>query len=72
MNGSCPFMCSFKNSYGYCQVTACINPKHNGSGTWKTKYCKKCKRSMLIQKNENCPYCGGKVDWDDITTGTDA
>ena len=32
-NGSCPYNCICKNSFGYCQVTACINPKHNGSCT---------------------------------------
>ncbi len=33
-NGSCPYNCSYKNSLGYCQVTACIHPNHNGSGTY--------------------------------------
>ena len=36
----CPYVCNLKNSIGYCKVTACINPKYNGSGTIveKTEY----------------------------------
>ena len=26
MNGPCNRVCSLKNEYGYCQITACINP----------------------------------------------
>ena len=34
MSDKCPFVCEFKTAQGFCQVTACINPKHNGSGTY--------------------------------------
>ena len=34
MSDKCPFICDFKTSEGYCKVTACVNPKHNGSGTY--------------------------------------
>lgn len=26
--------CSFRNSDGYCMVTACVNPNYNTSGTY--------------------------------------
>ena len=32
--GTCPYICNLKNSYGYCQLTACTNPEHNGSGIY--------------------------------------
>ena len=31
----CLYVCENKTEYGYCKTTACINPKHNGSGTYK-------------------------------------
>ena len=37
MSDKCPFICDFKTSEGYCKVTACVNPKHNGSGTYTLK-----------------------------------
>ena len=33
-NGMCPYVCEYKSTSGYCGVTACMNPKHNGSGTY--------------------------------------
>lgn len=30
----CLYNCNLKTSDGYCQLTACINPEHNGSGTY--------------------------------------
>ena len=30
----CLHECDLKTLEGYCQVTACINPEHNGSGTY--------------------------------------
>ena len=29
LGGCCPFDCTNKNSLGYCQTTACINPLYN-------------------------------------------
>lgn len=53
MNGSCQYPCNYKNAYGYCQITACINPKHNGSGTY-----------YLYQKPQKVDY-GKKYEDDD-------
>ena len=30
----CLYVCGNKTEYGYCKTTVCINPKHNGSGTY--------------------------------------
>lgn len=29
LGGPCPFNCTNKNSFGYCQTTVCINPLYN-------------------------------------------
>lgn len=31
----CLHLCGNKTEYGYCKTTACINPKYNGSETYK-------------------------------------
>lgn len=31
-NGSCSYICPYRNSNSFCMVTACLNPAHNGSG----------------------------------------
>ena len=32
--GRCPYACGNKTADGWCRTTACINPDHNGSGTF--------------------------------------
>ncbi len=61
-NGSCPYVCKNKNAYGYCQSSACINPKYNGSGTWYVKTCIHCLYTWYSRKPEPtaCPQCGRK------------
>ena len=37
----CLHHCTYQTSDGYCEFTACINPKFNGSGTYIIKDDKK-------------------------------
>lgn len=32
--GMCPYTCNIRTDNGFCAVTACVNPLHNGSGTY--------------------------------------
>lgn len=32
---TCPHVCDNKNANGFCNTTACINPRYNGTGTYK-------------------------------------
>lgn len=34
MSERCPYTCRLRTDSGYCAVTACVNPLHNGSGTY--------------------------------------
>ena len=34
MFNKCQYNCNLQTPDGYCKVTACINPEHNGSGTY--------------------------------------
>ena len=56
----CPYDCTLKNIYGYCQVTACTNYKYNGSGTWYAKTCQYCYKGWYDKDPNNnvCPHCG--------------
>lgn len=35
MMDKCPHKCVYRNCNGYCKVSVCINPYHNGSGAYK-------------------------------------
>lgn len=32
--GPCPYACDHKSTSGWCGLTACTNPEHDGSGTY--------------------------------------
>lgn len=63
MIGPCPYDCKMKSSMGYCQSTACTNPKYNGSGTWHILTCQYCFKTFLVQDEvpEICSHCGRKM-----------
>lgn len=49
----CPYVCDNKSPLsGYCNSTVCINPKHNGSGTYVLKTCEYCNAVNLLQEQE--------------------
>ena len=48
----CPYMCGNKSSSGWCNSTACINPKYNGYS--KTIVVDETEYSIV----QNCPKCG--------------
>lgn len=62
--GSCPYDCKMKSSSGYCMMTACMNPKYNGSGTWYAKTCHRCLYTWYsrIKEATPCPQCGRKTE----------
>ena len=63
MTGPCPYNCKMKSTTGYCQNTACTNPKYNGTGTWHVTTCQYCFKTVMSQDElpDTCPNCGRKL-----------
>ena len=56
----CPYACNNKSASGWCALTACINPKYNGSGTFiinKTEY------SVVKNREYNELFYDDGADW---------
>ena len=49
----CPYICGNKTPEGFCKTTACINPNHNGSGTYTTNMITPEYPNMLMIKRTN-------------------
>lgn len=47
MMGQCPYVCNNKTGFGYCNTTACINPKYQSSSTGE--------ETTTLKE---CPFCG--------------
>lgn len=61
MNSPCPNICDNKNTFGYCNSTACVNPKYNAttitakitqSGSYLAMPCLICGDSVMLTSRE--------------------